>query len=202
MKVYEPYNSNITIGTSVLPSNQHVREVIEAELDCYPDGYNVSELSTLPPLENMKTVSASTGLTFPEDSVWVKEIPEAAHYVGVYFNMVSTSVDSDSWPLEVLHMYVAMLGCIKDGTVFRPVTMLKDANFVKGVSNLKTFGGSDILLARYQTPLETIYTVCTSMASAKIPAGVTHIGLLKQFKDSTANALPADSTLKTFIRFW
>ena len=202
MKVYEPYNSNITIGTSVLPSNQHVREIIEAELDYYPDGYGIDELATLPPLENMKTVSASTGITFPEDSPWVKEIPEAAHYVGVYFNLVSTSVDSDSWSLEVLHMYVAMLGCIKDGTVFRPVTMLKNANFVKGVSNLKTFGGADTLLARYQTPGETIYTVCTSMASAKIPAGVTHISLLKQFKDSTANALPADSTLKTFIRFW
>ena len=202
MKVYEPYNSNITIGTTVLPSNQHVREVIEAELDYYPVGYSIPELGTLPPLENMKTVSASTGITFPEDSQWVKEIPEAAHYVGVYFNLISTSMDSDTWPLEVLHMYVAMLGCIKDGTVFRPVNMLKGANFVKGVSNLKTFGGSDILLARYQTPGENIYTVCTSMTSAKIPAGITHIGLLKQFKDSSANTLPENSTLKTFIRFW
>lgn len=199
MRIYEPLKSDLSINHVVTKTNKYVQQVVESELSG-PHKTISERLSSVS--ESLRHISASSPTTFPVNSEWVVAIPETAEYIGISFMMTDiTATDMDNLTQPTLSMYAVLLGCIITNDIYQPITMLPNNNFFKAAQTLKVFGEATQYLLRYPIPGFDTYAVPTQMMVSLLPLGITHIAILKQFYDSTANPLPA-GTLKTNIRFW
>ena len=197
LHIMEPDNPNCAVITHKRVSGDHV---IETLFICdYGTTLTVTEnLSSIN--ENMKTVPVSAALTFPEDSQWCMAIPEMAHRVGVFFNFnFEDALDRPS-DTAALTVYTFILGCIKVGTNIIPITILDPINTVRPASTCTIYANMETL-----RPCVCVYegtaTVPSQLLSANIPAGISHIAVIKRLKDITAHPLTG-GTLQTNVHFW
>lgn len=197
LHILEPDNPDYALITDKRSSGEHVIESLFVQP--YGTTVTVSEANTAI-AENMKTVPVAAALTFPEASPWCVPIPETAHRVGIFFNFIIDDAMSMPSDIAAFTLHTFLLGCIKTGTTIIPVAVLDPINTIKPASSCTVFTDQSTLYPCYCS-YDGSAVIPTHLISAEVPAGISHIAVIKRLKDITANPLPT-GTLKTNIHFW